>query len=110
MLLLIWSGLSGRVTEKEPLPIGEYEIPSHPSVSTIFGLIRFDVEHRTNRDRLFRHSQSDQRIRAAAFNHPLDGLAVGSFHIDVKPRMGIDHFPFLQGSLQFQRLGYVKFR
>jgi len=59
---------------------------------------------------MFRHTLLDELIRAASFDHPTHHCAALVSHIEVEPRVGIDHFPLRENSSKLERLVDVKFR
>src|SRR5437870_3011826 len=71
--------------------------------------LTFNQKLRSNLNCILRHAEPDQCVWAAAFDHPFGHRSVGVFHIEMEPRVRIDHFPFTQCALQCERFVDVKF-
>src|SRR5436853_6780764 len=103
LLLFIWrsSGGAGNravETQKKPCPVGQHEISADRLIRSFLGLIGVDGEFCSNLYGIFGHAQADQCVRAAAFDHPFDDLSIRAFHVDMEPRVRIDHFPLRESS------------
>src|SRR6266550_3463328 len=91
---LTTTGAGGRAAEKQSPPIREGEIPSDTLVGPILRQIAFNHELRSNGKAVLGQAEPDQLVGTAAFDQPAGDRAIRVFHIEVEPRMGIDHFPF----------------
>ena len=99
----------GRPTEKQPLSIGECEVPANRLGGPILCLIAFHDQLGTKRHGVHGNALSDQFVRAPAFDEPGNDRVVGLRHFEMEPRMRIDHLPLHQRSPQLERFVDVEF-
>jgi len=102
-LLPVGSDVPCRTAEKQPTSIGKYEIPAYRFGCPVFRLIAFDDKHGSYRHRVYRHAITYQHIRGATLDLPADDLTIRTFHVNVEPRVRVDHFPACQSPFQRQR-------
>src|SRR6185369_17696519 len=84
---------AARRSDEQPLAVRQDEVPADGGVRGVLGLVTFDHQLHTDLEALLRHALTDQRVRTAAFDHPLDDFAARALHFDVKPGVRVDHLP-----------------
>src|SRR5437879_6531297 len=109
LLLRRIAGSAGsRGAEEELLAVGESHVAAVGLVGSVLSLIAVDDDFGSRRDGSLRHPAAQQRVRGAAFDHPVGHFAVGVLDIDVNPGMGIDPFHLGDGSAQLHWLAGVE--
>src|SRR5690606_28540759 len=92
-----------RPAEEQPLAVAEQERPPDRRVAPVSSLIPLDRQLRARRHRLRRDPPPEQRVRAAAFDHPRHRLAVVADDLEMEPRMRIDPLDLRDRALQLHR-------
>src|ERR1700682_5037057 len=90
LFVLLIRRTRARRAYKQPLAVGERDLPTVGSVRPVFGLIALDDNLGSERDGILRPATSDQRSRRARLDHPAFHLAVCRLDVDVDPRVRID--------------------
>src|ERR1700737_3026482 len=107
LFVLLIRRTRARRAYKQPLAVGECDLPTVGSVRPVFGLIALDDNLGPERDGLLRPATSDHtpvsgrarifpppppdhRPRWARLDHPAFHLAVCRLDVDVDPRVRID--------------------
>src|SRR6185295_18923161 len=76
--------------EEQSATVGELDIAAHGLVRAVARTVTADHEVGADRNRVLVDAFAHQGVRAAAFDHPLDGVALVVEHGDVDPRVRVD--------------------
>src|SRR5579864_752881 len=93
LLLAVGVALERREAQEQPPSVGERYVLANRARGPVLSLVTLDHNLRAGRKGVLRESQPVQIIRAAAFDHPGDRLAVVPFDIHVDPGVRIAHLP-----------------
>src|SRR5215470_7415007 len=94
-----WSTRTRR-THEQPASVGEDEVAAVRAIRAVLRPIAFDRDFHTGFDRFAREAATEERVRRAAFYHPLRDGTVGVLHIDVDPRVRVDPLHFRNRALE----------
>src|SRR5262249_13690341 len=82
-------------THEQALPVlREREICADAAIRSVLSLIAFDDDFRARGQRVLGEPHPEQGVGTTALDHPACDFAVRSGHIQMNPRVRIDHFPF----------------